>query len=48
MYVDYKDIDQACPKDNYSTPFIDQIVSDYVESEILLFMDGFFFFYTIK
>jgi hypothetical protein len=24
--VDYRDINKACPKDNYPTPFIDQIV----------------------
>jgi hypothetical protein len=26
--VDYRDINKACPKDNYPTPFIDQIVDD--------------------
>jgi hypothetical protein len=39
--VDYRDINKACPKDNYSTPFIDQIVDDYVGSEIFSLMDGF-------
>jgi hypothetical protein len=39
--VDYRDINKACPKDNYPTPFVDQIVDDCVESEILSLMDGF-------
>jgi hypothetical protein len=26
--VDYRDINQACPKDNFPTPFVDQIVDD--------------------
>jgi hypothetical protein len=39
--VDYRDINKACRKDNYSTPFIDQIIDNYTGSVILYFMDGF-------
>jgi hypothetical protein len=39
--VDYRDINKACPKDNFPTPFIDQIVDDYAGSEIFSLMDGF-------
>jgi hypothetical protein len=39
--IDYRDINRACPKDNYPTPFIDQIVDDCAGSEIFSFMDGF-------
>jgi len=39
--VDYHDINHACPKDNYPTPFIDQLIDDYAGSEIFYFMDGF-------
>jgi hypothetical protein len=39
--VDYRDINNACPKDNFPTPFVDQIVDDYAESEIFSLMDGF-------
>jgi hypothetical protein len=39
--IDYKDINKACPKDNFPTPFIDQIVDDCTESEIFSLMDGF-------
>ena len=41
MCVDYWDVNQACPKDNYPTPFINQIIDDYAGCEIFLFMDGF-------
>jgi hypothetical protein len=39
--VDYRDINKAFPKANYPTPFIDQIVDDYAESEIFSLMDIF-------
>ena len=39
--VDYRDINRACPKDNYPTPFIDQIIDECVGSEIFSLMDGF-------
>eukprot|EP00253_Pinus_taeda_P022601 PITA_22601 len=39
--VDYRDINRACPKDNYPTPFIDQLIDECAGSEIYSFMDGF-------
>jgi len=39
--VDYRDINKACPKDNYPAPFIDQIIDDCAGSEVFSFMDGF-------
>jgi hypothetical protein len=39
--VDYRDINKACPKDNYPTPFIDHILDDCDRSEIFSLMDGF-------
>jgi hypothetical protein len=39
--VDYWDINKACPKDNFPTPFVDQIVDDCAGSEIFSLMDGF-------
>jgi hypothetical protein len=39
--IDYRDINKACPKDIFPTPFIDQIVDDCAESEIFSLMDGF-------
>jgi hypothetical protein len=40
--VDYRDINKACPKYNYPTPFIDQIIDNCAGSFIFSFMDGFF------
>jgi len=39
--VDYQDINHACPKENYLTPFINQIVDYCAGSEAFPFMDGF-------
>jgi hypothetical protein len=39
--VDYRDINKTCPKENYPTPFVDQIVDDCVRNEIFSLMDGF-------
>jgi hypothetical protein len=39
--VDYTDINKACPKDNFPTPFVDHIVNDCARSEIFSLMDGF-------
>jgi hypothetical protein len=41
VYVDYRDLNKACPKDNYPTPFIDQIIDNCAGSIIFSFMDGF-------
>jgi hypothetical protein len=39
--VYYRDINRDYPKDNYPTPFVDQNVDDFVDSEIFSVMDGF-------
>jgi hypothetical protein len=39
--VDYRDINKPCPKDNFPTPFIDQIIDDFADNEIFSLMDGF-------
>jgi hypothetical protein len=41
MCIDYRDINKACPKDNFPTPFVDQIIDDCAGSEIFSLMDGF-------
>jgi hypothetical protein len=40
--MDFHDLNKACPKDNFPTLFIDQILDECVESEVFSFMDGFF------
>jgi hypothetical protein len=39
--MDFHDLNKACPKDNFPTPFIDQILDECVVSEIFSFMDRF-------
>lgn len=38
---DYQDLNISNPKDNYLTPFIDQIIDDCAGCESFSFMDGF-------
>jgi hypothetical protein len=39
--MDFHDLNKACPKDNFPTPFIDQILNECAGSEIFSFMDRF-------
>jgi hypothetical protein len=39
--TDFHDLIKACPKDNYPTPFIDQIIDECADYEPFSFMDGF-------
>ena len=41
-------MNRACPKDNFPTPFIDQILDECVGSEVFSFMDGFFGYNQIQ
>ena len=36
------DLNRACSKDNFPTPFIDQILDECAGSEVFSFMDGSF------
>jgi hypothetical protein len=38
--IDCRDINKACPKDNFPTPFVDHIVDNCAGSEIFSLMDG--------
>ena len=40
--IDFQDPNRACPKDNFPTPYIDQIIDNYARSIIFSFMDGFY------
>ena len=40
--TNFRDLNEACPKDNFPTPFIDQILDECAGSEVFFFMDGFF------
>ena len=37
----FHDLNRACPKDNFPTPFTDQILDECAGSEVFYFMDGF-------
>jgi hypothetical protein len=39
--MDFRDLNKAFPKDNFPTPFIDQILDECMGSEVFSFMDGF-------
>ena len=39
--TDFHDLNRSCPKDNFPTPYIDQILDECAGSEVLSFMDGF-------
>jgi hypothetical protein len=39
--MDFRDLKKACPKENFSTPFIDQILDECAGSEVFYFMDEF-------
>ena len=40
--IDFCDLNRSLPKDNFPTPFIDQILDECAGSEVFYFMDGFF------
>jgi hypothetical protein len=40
--MDFHDMNKVCPKDNFPTPFIDQIIDECADSAIFSFIDGFF------
>jgi hypothetical protein len=46
--VDYRDLNKACPKDNYPTLFIDQIIDNCAGSVIFSFMVGFYGYNQIE
>jgi hypothetical protein len=39
--MDFHDLNHAYPKDNFPTPFINQIIDDCAGHEALSFIDGF-------
>ena len=39
--IDFHDLNHVCPKDNFPTPFIDQILDECAGSEVFPIMDDF-------
>ena len=48
MCVDYRDLNQASPKDNFPLPHIDVLVDNTTSFALFSFMDGFFGYNQIK
>ena len=48
MCVDFTDLNQACPKDSFPLPRIDQLVDSTVGHKLLTFMDAFFRYNQIQ
>ena len=46
--VDYSDLNEACPKDSFPLPCIDQIVDATVEHGIMSFLDAFYGYHQIS
>ena len=46
--IDFRDLNKACPKDNFPTLHIDQIIDNCDGSVIFSFMDGFFGYNQIE
>jgi len=48
MYVDYRDLNKASPKDNFPLPHIDTLVDNTTGYSLFSFMDGFSRYNQIK
>ena len=46
--VDYMDLNEACPKDSFCLPRIDQIVDASAEHGMLSFLDTFSYYHKIS
>jgi hypothetical protein len=46
--TDFCDLNKACPKDNYPSPFINQIIDECASCEAFSFMDGFLIYNQIQ
>ena len=48
MCVDFRDLNKACPKDDFPLPHIDVLMDNTVDSALMSFMDGFSGYNQIK
>ena len=48
MCMDYRDLNRASPKDNFSLPHIDVLVNNTTNFALFFFMDGFLGYNQIK
>ena len=48
MYVDFTELNKACPKDSYPLLWVDILVDSTARHQLLSFMDAFFGYNRIK
>ena len=48
MCVDFRDLNKACPKDDFPLPHIDVLMDNTTGSTLMSFMDGFLGYNQIK
>ena len=48
MCVDFTNLNEACPKDNYPLPWVDVLVDSTAQHQLLSFMDAFYGYNQIK
>ena len=48
MCVDFRDLNKACPKDDFPLPHIDVLMDNTTGSTLMSFMDGFSWYNQIK
>ena len=48
MCMDFRDLNKACPKDNFPLPHIDVLVDNIAGSALMSFMDDFLGYNQIK
>ena len=47
-HIDYRDLNWASPKDNFSLPYIDTLADNTATNRFFSFMDGFLAYNQIK
>ena len=48
MYVDFTNLNKACPQDPFPLPCIDQIIDSTAECDLLCFLDAFSGYHQVK
>ena len=48
IWVDYRDLNRASPKDDFPLPHIDILIDNTTYSKVFSFMDGFYGYNQIK
>ena len=41
VYIEFSDLNNACPKDSFLLPYVDMLIDPMARNELLSFMDAF-------